>query len=149
MDAAKHFELLRASVEDEEPPVRPFRAWTLGSMGTGKPPDHAASPPNHPARTRLGVVEWSPQADGSGAERAVRWCGAAVRCGAQRDDRRLLDRYDAAGLAGLLADWPRAGRPERITANDEAAIIARTLHTAPPSGTHWSKRWIVRSLACR
>ena len=49
---------------------------------------------------------------------------------------RWLDRYDAAGLAGLLADRPRPGRPKQITPDDEAAIIARTLHTAPPSGTH-------------
>ena len=53
---------------------------------------------------------------------------------------RWLDRYDAEGLAGLLADRPRPGRPKQITVDAEAAIIERTLHTAPPSGTHWSTR---------
>ena len=53
---------------------------------------------------------------------------------------RWLDRYDTAGIAGLEADRPRAGRPKRITLADEAAIIERTLRTAPPSGTHWSTR---------
>ena len=53
---------------------------------------------------------------------------------------RWLDRYAAEGLAGLLADRPRAGRPKQIALADEAAIIERTLQTAPPRGTHWSTR---------
>ena len=53
-----------------------------------------------------------------------------------------LDRYEATGLAGLLSDRPRSGRPKRLTPADEAAIVHRTLHTAPPAGcgTHWSTR---------
>ena len=53
---------------------------------------------------------------------------------------RWLDRDDAEGVRGLEADHPRAGRPKQITVADEAAIIERTLRTAPPSGTHWSTR---------
>ncbi|MBL0171903.1 MAG: IS630 family transposase [Gemmatimonadaceae bacterium] len=53
---------------------------------------------------------------------------------------RWLDRYEAEGLTGLEADRPRAGRPKQITLVEEAAIVERTLHTAPPSGTHWSTR---------
>jgi transposase len=54
---------------------------------------------------------------------------------------RWLDRYDAEGAAGLVADRPRSGRPKRITPAREAAIIDATLHTAPPDGgTHWSTR---------
>jgi transposase len=54
---------------------------------------------------------------------------------------RWLDRYDADGAAGLVADRPRSGRPKRITAAVEAAIVDATLHTAPPDGgTHWSTR---------
>jgi len=53
---------------------------------------------------------------------------------------RWLNRYDAEGMAGLTTDRPRAGRPRRMTAAAEAAIVARTLETAPPSGTHWSTR---------
>ena len=51
-----------------------------------------------------------------------------------------LDRYDADGVAGLVADRPRSGRPKQITIADEAAIIDRTLRTAPATGTHWSTR---------
>jgi len=58
---------------------------------------------------------------------------------------RWLDRYEAEGLAGLIADRPRAGRPKRITVADEAAIVARTLETAPPSGTHWSTRLMAQA----
>ncbi len=54
---------------------------------------------------------------------------------------RWLDRYDAEGAAGLLADRPRAGRPKQITPAMEATIIDATLHTPPPDqGTHWSTR---------
>ena len=53
---------------------------------------------------------------------------------------RWLDRYDAEGVVGLTADHARPGRPKQITVTDEAAIIARTLETAPPRGTHWSTR---------
>jgi len=58
---------------------------------------------------------------------------------------RWLDRYDADGVAGLEADRPRAGRPKQITIAEEAAIIERTLHTAPPSGTHWSTRLMAQA----
>jgi transposase len=51
-----------------------------------------------------------------------------------------LDRYGADGLAGLVQDRPRPGRPKTITPEDEAAVIHRTLQTRPPQGTHWSTR---------
>ena len=53
-----------------------------------------------------------------------------------------LDRYESSGVAGLLTDRPRSGRPKRITPGDEAAIVERTLHTKPPreQSTHWSTR---------
>ncbi len=51
-----------------------------------------------------------------------------------------LDRYESDGLSALVTDRPRSGRPKHITIADAAAIIARTLHTTPPSGTHWSTR---------
>ena len=54
---------------------------------------------------------------------------------------RWLDRYRAQGLAGLAADRPPPGRPKRLTAAQEAALIDRTLTEAPPdAGTHWSTR---------
>ncbi len=58
---------------------------------------------------------------------------------------RWLDRYEAEGRSGLVAEHPRAGRPKQITIADEAAIIERTLHTAPPSGTHWSTRLMAQA----
>ena len=58
---------------------------------------------------------------------------------------RWLDRYDAEGAAGLTADRPRAGRPKRVSVADEAAIIARTVETAPPTGTHWSTRLMAQA----
>lgn len=56
-----------------------------------------------------------------------------------------LDRYEAAGLPGLLADRPRSGRPRQITPADAAAIVQRTLHTKPPQGTHWSTRLMAQA----
>ena len=54
---------------------------------------------------------------------------------------RWLDRYDAEGATGLIADRPRSGRPKQITPDDEAAIVEATLRTrAPDGGTHWSTR---------
>ena len=58
---------------------------------------------------------------------------------------RWLDRYDAEGRAGLTADRPRPGRPKQISLAEEAAIVARTLETAPPTGTHWSTRLMAQA----
>lgn len=51
-----------------------------------------------------------------------------------------LDRYEADGYRALMTDRPRSGRPSQISPAEAAAIIERTLHTLPPSGTHWSVR---------
>jgi transposase len=53
---------------------------------------------------------------------------------------RWLNRYDADGATALLQDHPRSGRPKQITPAQEACLVEATLHTAPPSGTHWSTR---------
>lgn len=69
--------------------------------------------------------------------------GAAIcaQLGVSRPTVSLwLDRYDAEGVAGLLADRPRAGRPKQITSAQEADVVARTLRAPPPVGTHWSTR---------
>jgi transposase len=52
-------------------------------------------------------------------------------------------RYQNEGLAGILEDRPRSGRPREISAEQEAAIVEATLHSTPKDATHWS----VRSLA--
>ena len=56
-----------------------------------------------------------------------------------------LDRYDVDGVDGLVVDRPRSGRPKQITMAAEAAIINRTLRTAPATGTHWSTRLMARA----
>ena len=54
--------------------------------------------------------------------------------------QRWLDRYDAEGVAGIVEDRPRPGRPRRITPEMEGWIIRQTLEGSPPLGTHWSTR---------
>jgi len=52
-------------------------------------------------------------------------------------------RYQHEGLAGILEDRPRSGRPKEISAEQEAAIVETTLRSTPEDATHWS----VRSMA--
>jgi len=52
-------------------------------------------------------------------------------------------RYRAEGLAGILEDRPRSGRPKEIMPEHEATIVEATLRTTPKDATHWS----VRSMA--
>jgi transposase len=52
-------------------------------------------------------------------------------------------RYQNEGLAGILEDRPRSGRPREISAEQEAALVETTLHRTPQDATHWS----VRSMA--
>ena len=56
---------------------------------------------------------------------------------------RWRQRYEAAGVVGLLKDAPRPGRRRRIPAAKVEAIVEATLHTTPRDATHWS----VRSMA--
>jgi transposase len=49
-------------------------------------------------------------------------------------------RYEAEGLAGLLEDKPRSGRPKQITAEQETCIVEATLKTTPADATQWSVR---------
>jgi len=51
-----------------------------------------------------------------------------------------LDRYGEGGIAALVSDRPRPGRPKRTDESVDAEIIRRTQEEAPPSGTHWSAR---------
>jgi len=52
-------------------------------------------------------------------------------------------RYQNQGLAGILQDRPRSGRPREISVEQEAVIVETTLHSTPKDATHWS----VRSMA--
>ena len=53
-------------------------------------------------------------------------------------------RYREAGLAGLRT-LPRAGRPRRITATKEQAVISATLRK-PKAATHWSARRLAKEV---
>jgi transposase len=59
---------------------------------------------------------------------------------------RWLNRYDAEGMAAVLGDRPRSGRPPTITPEIEAEIVRKTLHEEPPSGTHWSCRLMAKEV---
>jgi transposase len=49
-------------------------------------------------------------------------------------------RYESEGLAGILEDHPRSGRPKTISAEREEAIVEATLKTVPRDATQWSVR---------
>ena len=49
-------------------------------------------------------------------------------------------RFETDGIAGLLEDRPRSGRPKRISAQREAAIVEATMKTTPKDATQWSVR---------
>jgi transposase len=49
-------------------------------------------------------------------------------------------RYESGGIAGILEDRPRSGRPKRISREREAALVEATMKTTPKDATHWSVR---------
>jgi transposase len=54
-------------------------------------------------------------------------------------------RYESDGVAGVLEDRQRSGRPKQISPEREAAIVEATIQTTPKDATHWS----VRAMAAR
>jgi transposase len=54
-------------------------------------------------------------------------------------------RYQREGLAGVLQDRPRTGRPKQISAEKEAAIVEATIKTVPKAATHWSIRMMAEN----
>ena len=57
-----------------------------------------------------------------------------------------LNRYDADGRDGLVADRPRSGRPRQLDAAEEERIVTKTLKEPPPDGgTHWSTRAMAKA----
>ena len=49
-------------------------------------------------------------------------------------------RFESDGLAGILEDRPRSGRPKQISAEQEATIVQATMKTTPKDATQWSVR---------
>jgi transposase len=54
-------------------------------------------------------------------------------------------RFESNGLAGILEDRPRSGRPKEIPEAREIAIVEATIHTTPKDATHWSIRTMAAS----
>ena len=54
-------------------------------------------------------------------------------------------RFDSGGLAEVLEDRPRSGRPKQISAEREEAIVDATMKTTPKDATHWSVRAMAAS----
>ncbi len=54
-------------------------------------------------------------------------------------------RYESHGLAGVLEDRHRSGRPKQIPAEKEAAVVEATIKTTPKDATHWSIRAMAAS----
>jgi transposase len=54
-------------------------------------------------------------------------------------------RYESEGLAGILEDRHRSGRPKQIDAEREAAIVEATLKTRPSDATQWSVRTMAKA----
>lgn len=53
-------------------------------------------------------------------------------------------RFEEHGLAGVLEDKPRPGRPPLISGKKEAEIVEATGHTKPQNSTHWTVRTMAR-----
>jgi transposase len=54
-------------------------------------------------------------------------------------------RYESDGLAGVIEDRHRSGRPKQIPPQKEAAIVEATIKTTPKDATHWSVRAMAAS----
>jgi len=55
------------------------------------------------------------------------------------------DRFQHAGIVGLLKDAPRPGRRPALTPDQIAAVVNATLHTTPPDATHWTVRTMAKA----
>lgn len=55
------------------------------------------------------------------------------------------DRFQQAGVLGLMKDAPRPGRRQALTPEKVEAIVDATLHTLPPDATHWSVRTMAKA----
>ncbi len=55
------------------------------------------------------------------------------------------ERFLALRLAGLEKDAPRPGRIPSIPESKVRAVVEATLHTTPPTATHWSTRTMAKA----
>ncbi len=54
------------------------------------------------------------------------------------------DRFGELGLAGLVKDRPRPGKPKTTSKSKEDAVLTLTRMTTPEDGTHWSVRTMAK-----
>jgi transposase len=54
-------------------------------------------------------------------------------------------RFNSGGLAAVLEDRPRSGRPKQISPEQEETIVKATMKTTPKDATHWSVRAMATS----
>jgi len=57
---------------------------------------------------------------------------------------RWRERYAQMGLEGIEKDALRPGRFPKVSTQDQAAIVKKTLREKPKAGTHWSQRSMAR-----
>ena len=50
------------------------------------------------------------------------------------------ERFEEAGIDGIVKDAPRPGRRRKLTVEKIEAILDDTMHTKPPHATHWTSR---------
>ena len=55
------------------------------------------------------------------------------------------DRFQQAGVLGLVKDAPRPGRRPALSAKRIAAVVEATLQTTPPDATQWSVRTMAKA----
>ena len=55
------------------------------------------------------------------------------------------DRFQQAGIVGLLKDAPRPGRRRAVSPEKIQAVVDATLHTTPPDATQWSVRTMAKA----
>jgi transposase len=58
---------------------------------------------------------------------------------------RWRERFEAAGVVGLMKDAPRPGRRPALTPEAIAKVVDATLHTLPPDATQWSVRTMAKA----
>jgi transposase len=59
---------------------------------------------------------------------------------------RWRQRYQAAGVAGLLRDASRPGRKRRLSDEFVTSVVQRTVQEKPEDATHWSTRSLARAI---
>ena len=70
----------------------------------------------------------------------------ARECGMSRPTVYLWrDRFQQAGIVGLLKDAPRPGRRRAVSPDQVQAVVDATLHTTPPDATQWSVRTMAKA----